>query len=93
MISDDYNLNRNGFGQDFVWGVSASAYQTEGAHDTDGKGPSIWDHFAAKGKSRNKEHANDSVKFYHHYREDLALMRSMHIRNFRFSLSWPRIIP
>ncbi|MBX7094890.1 MAG: family 1 glycosylhydrolase, partial [Flavobacteriales bacterium] len=41
----------------------------------------------------NKEHANDSVKFYHHYREDLALMRSMHIRNFRFSLSWPRIIP
>ena len=84
---------REDFGGDFLWGVSASAYQTEGAHDADGKGLSIWDVFTQKGYAANKQTGNQACDFYHRYREDLALMRSMHIRNFRFSISWSRILP
>ena len=44
-------LNKDQFGEDFLWGVSTAAFQTEGAHDADGKGPSIWDVFTRqKGK-------------------------------------------
>lgn len=81
------------FGPDFVWGVASSAYQTEGAHNIDGKGLSIWDDFTSRGKARYREHANHATDFYHRYVHDLALMRSMHIRNFRFSISWSRIFP
>ncbi|HYF04089.1 MAG TPA: GH1 family beta-glucosidase [Patescibacteria group bacterium] len=83
-------LLKSDFGPDFVWGVSASSYQIEGAHDCDGKGKSIWDVFTNEGK---RAHANISCDFYNKYRDDLRLMRSLNIRNFRFSLSWPRMIP
>lgn len=87
-------MNKNDFGLDFHWGVSTSAYQVEGGHDADGKGPSIWDHFTAqKGKILQGDNGKTACDFYNKYEKDLNLMASMGIKNFRFSLSWPRIIP
>ena len=87
MVSGD-------FGDDFQWGVSVAAFQTEGAVDTDDKGPSIWDTFTArKGKIKNNDHARMACDFYNRYPEDVALVKEMRIPNFRFSLSWPRIFP
>ena len=87
-------LDKNQFGQDFQWGVAASAYQTEGGYCLDDKGPSIWDVFAnKKGKIYQGQTGNEACNFYQQFSEDLQLMKAMNIPNFRFSLSWPRIIP
>lgn len=82
------------FGIDFAWGVSTAAYQIEGAHLKHGKGLSIWDEFTQrKGKIYKCQHANISCDFYQNYYQDLALMRSMNISNFRFSIAWARLFP
>lgn len=87
-------LCRTDFGKDFMWGVSSAAYQTEGAHLKNGKGLSIWDNFTAKkGRILNNENGNTACDFYNNYPQDLALMRSMNIPNYRFSLSWSRMFP
>ena len=88
-----YNLQKKDFGDDFIWGVSSSAYQIEGAHNADGKGPSIWDEFTNKGLAANKETGNDACEFYFRYEEDIRMMAAMGIPNFRFSISWSRIFP
>ncbi len=82
------------FGENFEWGISTSAYQVEGAHHIDGKGPSIWDDFTSrKGKIFNNDNGNVSCDFYHKYSHDLTLMSAMNIPNYRFSISWSRIFP
>ncbi len=87
-------MRKQDFGDDFQWGVSAAAFQTEGAFDTDGKGLSIWDTFAArKGKIKYGHHARTACDFYNRYPEDIALLKSLHVPNFRFSLSWCRMFP
>jgi beta-glucosidase len=87
-------INRNDFGDDFIWGTSTAAYQIEGGHNLDGKGQSIWDVFTAtKGKISGGDNGNIACDFYHKYAHDIALMSQLNIRNFRFSLSWSRIIP
>ncbi|MDP3466904.1 MAG: GH1 family beta-glucosidase [Daejeonella sp.] len=87
-------VKRADFDKDFVWGVAASAFQTEGAAEADGKGLSIWDEFSRKkGKIYKGHSAGISCDFYNQYTPDLALMKSMHINNFRFSFSWSRIFP
>lgn len=81
-------------GDDFVWGVSTSAYQCEGAHRADGKGPSIWDEFSQrKGSIYGGHNANDACDFYNRYHSDLKMVSELGIRNFRTSISWPRIFP
>jgi beta-glucosidase len=88
------DLSKQQFGEDFKWGVSTAAYQVEGAWDTDGKGRSIWDIFAnTKGKIRQGQHGNVACDFYHRYAHDISLMSHMNIPNYRFSISWSRIIP
>lgn len=87
-------LNKNQFGEDFLWGVSTAAFQIEGAHDADGKGSSIWDVFTSqKGKIKNGHHAITACDFYNSYQTDIDLIRELNIPNFRFSISWPRIMP
>ncbi|PBJ14411.1 GH1 family beta-glucosidase [Flavobacterium sp. ACN6] len=87
-------LNKNQFGEDFLWGVSTAAFQIEGAHDSDGKGSSIWDVFTSqKGKIKNGHHALTACDFYNSYQNDIDLIRELNIPNFRFSISWPRIMP
>ena len=88
------SLNRNLFGGQFHWGVSTAAFQTEGAWNADGKGESIWDNFThKKGKVKGNQNADTACNFYHHYRQDIDLLKEMGIPNFRFSLSWTRIMP
>ena len=87
-------LNAADFGNDFHWGVSSSAYQTEGAYLEDGKGISIWDIFTAlPGKVHKGQNANVACDFYHRYIQDIILMQYLGIKNFRFSISWTRILP
>jgi beta-glucosidase len=87
-------LKSENFGKDFLWGISSSAAQSEGAWDEDGKGISIWDVFASRRrKILNKHTPGVACDFYHRYREDVAIIKSLGIPNFRFSLSWPRILP
>ena len=87
-------LLKSDFGNDFIWGVAAAAYQTEGAWNIDGKSESNWDHFSRiPGKIERGENADVATDFYHRYEEDIDLIKSMNFKAFRFSLSWPRIIP
>ena len=76
----------------FVWGASTSAYQIEGALAADGRGPSIWDTFAATpGKTWRGESGDPGCDNYHRYAEDVRLMAGMGLRAYRFSIAWPRI--
>jgi beta-glucosidase len=79
---------------EFIWGTASSAYQTEGATTWDGKGPSIWDAFCKKKGAIALGHSGRvATEFYLRYKDDLALMQAMGIENFRFSVSWPRVLP
>lgn len=87
-------LHSSDFGEQFTWGVASSAYQTEGACLEDGKGLSIWDSFTRlKGKIKGGESGNHATSFYHRYIQDIILMEFLGIQNFRFSLSWSRLLP
>lgn len=87
-------FTREDFGPDFKWGVVISAFQNEGSHDVHGKGLSIWDAFQdRKGRIKDRTHARTACDFYNRYREDIFLARSLGFNVFRFSLSWPRILP
>ena len=88
------NISAADFGEGFSWGVASAAYQTEGAYLSDGKGRSIWDVFTAtKGKIVGGETGKIACDFYNRYIQDIILMRSLNIPNFRFSVSWSRIFP
>ncbi len=87
-------INRALFGADFQWGVSTAAFQIEGAHTADGKGESIWDAFTnKKGKVRDAHRADVACDFYNNYQADIDLIKQLNIPNFRFSISWTRILP
>lgn len=88
------SVKREDFGDDFTWGVSSAAFQIEGSHDADGKGLSIWDVFAARSRNIKGGHnAQIACDFYKNYREDVNLVKKLSIPNFRFSISWPRVMP
>jgi beta-glucosidase len=79
---------------DFVWGVSTSSFQIEGATREDGRGDSIWDvRCRTPGKIANGDTGDIACDHYHRYREDIALMKALGIDAYRFSTAWPRILP
>uniref|UniRef100_A0A8C3PQ85 Lactase n=1 Tax=Calidris pygmaea TaxID=425635 RepID=A0A8C3PQ85_9CHAR len=79
---------------DFTWGVSSAAYQIEGGWDADGKGPSIWDNFThVPGNIKNNDTGDIACDSYNKVEEDIYLLRALGVKNYRFSLSWPRIFP
>ncbi|WP_309398520.1 GH1 family beta-glucosidase [Cerasicoccus maritimus] len=82
------------FPDGFIWGASTAAYQIEGAWNEDGKGPSVWDMFTQQ-KDRTWKNSDGKIAcdHYHRYKEDIALMRQIGIKAYRFSISWPRIMP
>jgi beta-glucosidase len=83
-----------GFPDGFVWGSATAAYQIEGAADIDGKGPSVWDTFShTPGNVRGGDTGDVACDSYHRYREDVALMASLGLKAYRFSISWPRVQP
>lgn len=82
------------FAEHFVWGTAASAYQIEGAAKEDGRGESIWDVYSHQpGKCAQDQTGDIACDHYHRFREDVALMKEMGIKAYRFSVSWPRILP
>lgn len=83
-----------GFPQGFLWGAATSAYQIEGAVDTDGRGRSVWDSFCERpGAIIDGSDGRIAADHYHRYREDVALMRDLGLSGYRFSVAWPRIQP
>src|SRR6201988_1146117 len=78
----------------FIWGDATAAYQIEGAAHEDGRGESVWDRFSATpGKVRNGDTGEIACDFYHRYRADVGLMQELGLQAFRFSVSWPRVLP
>ncbi|KAM6960800.1 lactase-like protein isoform 2-T3 [Aplochiton taeniatus] len=78
----------------FSWGAGSSAYQTEGAWDKDGKGLSIWDVFShKKGKVQRNDTGDSSCEGYYRMKDDVGLMTELKLNHYRFSISWPRLIP
>jgi beta-glucosidase len=78
----------------FVFGVASSAYQIEGAAKEDGRGPSIWDTFShTPGRTLKGETGDVACDHYHRWRDDVVLMRELGVRSYRFSVSWPRVLP
>ncbi len=91
---DTSPLKSKDFGENFVWGVSTAAYQIEGSHNKNGKSASIWDIFSSKkGNIYQDQNGTIACDFYKKYKEDILLMKSMNITNFRFSISWTRVLP
>jgi len=87
-------INASDFGQDFLWGVATAAAQIEGTATQYGKGPSIWDTFTTKNGKIKKNHKLDpACDFYHRYTEDVALVKLLGFKVFRFSIAWSRILP
>ena len=82
------------FPADFLWGTATSSYQIEGGHDADGKGPSIWDAFCRiPGRIRNGDNGDVACDHYHLFREDVKLLKELGFKAYRFSISWPRLLP
>ncbi|HVI47573.1 MAG TPA: GH1 family beta-glucosidase [Chitinophaga sp.] len=87
-------FTRGDFGNDFLWGVTISAFQNEGAFNHDGRGASVWDTFAGrKGKIKDGTNARIACDFYNRYTQDILLAKLLGFSIFRFSISWTRILP
>lgn len=83
-----------GFRKDFVWGAAASAYQVEGAAGEEGKGLDIWDVYCKEpGRIHEEQSGDRACDHYHLYREDVALMKEMGLKAYRFSVNWSRVLP
>ncbi len=94
QLITDGELKRSNFGNDFIWGTATASYQIEGGWNEDGKGESNWDHFVHHTHKVDRHETGDVADdFYHRYESDIALMQQLNIPAFRFSLSWPRIVP
>lgn len=82
------------FPKDFQWGVATAAYQIEGAAAEDGRGPSVWDVFSHKEGKTFEGHTGDvACDHYHRFKDDVALMKTLGVKSYRFSISWPRVLP
>ncbi|MBE7434614.1 MAG: beta-glucosidase [Anaerolineales bacterium] len=82
------------FPHNFLWGAATASYQIEGAWNEDGKGESIWDRFShTPGKVTKGDTGDVACDHYHRYEEDIALMRRLGLKAYRFSTSWTRVLP
>ncbi len=79
------------FPKDFLWGAASSSYQIEGAWNEDGKLPGIWDALSF-GHVKHNEDGAEACDHYHRYKEDVAIMKELGLKSYRFSISWPRVM-
>ncbi|MEP6849375.1 MAG: GH1 family beta-glucosidase [Acidobacteriota bacterium] len=85
---------RRTFPPGFLWGSATASYQVEGAVKEDGRGPSIWDTFShTPGKTVSGATGDVADDHYHRYKEDIALMKALGVKTYRFSVAWPRVFP
>ncbi|CAN8187343.1 unnamed protein product [Coccothraustes coccothraustes] len=101
-VAEDFPWTKNNpgsfyygtFPAGFLWGVGSSAYQTEGAWDKDGKGPSIWDAFThRRGKVLRNETGDSACDGYYRVKDDIQLLKELKVNHYLLSISWPRIMP
>ena len=93
-MSPDLEGIARAFPSGFWWGASTAAYQIEGAWDADGKGASIWDEFCRRpGAIQAGDSGEVACDHYRLWRRDLDLMAELGLTAYRFSVSWPRVIP
>jgi beta-glucosidase len=82
------------FPEEFIWGAATAAYQIEGAWNIDGKGESIWDRFAhTPGKIKDGDTGDVACDHYYRWNKDIDLMEQIGLKAYRFSISWPRVLP
>ncbi|CAH1100589.1 unnamed protein product [Psylliodes chrysocephalus] len=88
-------LNNKRFPADFIFGCATAAFQIEGAWNIDGKTTSVWDtkNHLIPSVIKDNQTADISCDSYHKYKEDVAILAAMGVTHYRFSLSWPRILP
>ncbi|KAK3789616.1 hypothetical protein RRG08_050060 [Elysia crispata] len=90
----DQNFLYDKFPDGFIWAAATAAYQVEGAWDADGKGPSIWDVFSSRpGNVDNGDTGQVACDSYHYYKQDVQLLKKLGVSHYRFSISWPRVMP
>jgi len=88
------SLAHKEFPEDFIWGAATAAFQIEGATREDGRGKSTWDTFCERpGKITDNADGSRACDHYHRYRDDVALLASLGVKAYRFSIAWPRILP
>jgi beta-glucosidase len=88
------DISRAQFPHDFKWGVATSAFQIEGAHDADGKGPSVWDTFCnIPGNIADASNGHTACEHYLRWEEDVELIAQLGVNAYRFSIAWPRVQP
>jgi len=79
---------------DFIWGVATSSYQIEGAHDVDGRAPSIWDTFCRQPGAVDRGDTGDvACDHYHRWPADLDILQELGVNAYRLSVAWPRVVP
>jgi len=82
------------FPKEFTWGAASASYQVEGAAFEDGRGLSVWDMMCrTPGKIANNDTGAVGCDHYHRWQEDVGLMRNIGLQSYRFSVSWPRVMP
>lgn len=94
-------LHEGTFPDGFLWGLGTSSYQIEGAWNESGKGPSIWDVFTGAAGGQINPGMQDgygqtgavACDHYHHFKEDVELMKRLGLKAYRFSISWARLLP
>jgi len=93
-VQNDPFLNDT-FPDGFIWGAATAAYQIEGSWNVDGKGESIWDKWCHEDDHsiHNNDTGDVACDSYNQYNKDVALLKNMRVNFYRFSISWPRIIP
>ncbi|MCU0509428.1 MAG: GH1 family beta-glucosidase [Anaerolineae bacterium] len=78
----------------FLWGAATASYQIEGGWRDDGKGESIWDRFShTPGKVQDGDTGDVADDHYHRWQSDIELMKDLGLNAYRFSTSWPRVLP
>lgn len=83
-----------GFSKDFIWGAATASYQIEGAYKEDGKGLNTWDVYAGIDYNiKYNETGAVACDHYHRMKEDVALMKEIGLKAYRFSVSWARVLP